>query len=79
MRKTLVIMGLTLGLSGCSFVIGRHPDEKYARRYCFPCAELTRKAGIGVLVYPEAQPIWKRLSLGWDYRDWFKRAFSWEE
>ena len=77
--KYLRLALVSLLLSGCSLVVGRHPDRYYDQRYCLPCVEATRKFGAGLIILPEEEKWYKKVALFWDYNNFWKKVLGLNE
>ena len=64
----LFLLLLAVGLAGCSFTVGRHPDNQYRRAYCYPCLESPGNFGIGIRYSPYWLHDWYQdIDFGWVY------------
>lgn len=58
---------VSLVLSGCAVIIGKHPDALYGKRICLPCIEASRNIGVGIIHFT-GDP-WYQIGFGWDYEN----------
>ena len=65
MKSLMIVLGLMM-LGGCSFIIGRHPDNLHERAYCYPCIDSTGNFGIGIRYIPPRVGI-RKFAIGWTY------------
>ena len=63
--RFLVLLAVVTVNSGCAIIIGRHPDTRYVRTYCYPCIEATQNVGVGIMWSPDNPG--HRLAVGWSY------------